>query len=208
MTTPSYINIANCQKLSAYLKTLPEDYVDFGMSGFIFPKDYDALINYAVHNGGVHTCGTAACAVGHGPSAGILFPEPSEDSPMWRRDAMMLYPEGISGPARYVDGDENGHCKLAPNWHAYSRQFVDFEAPDEVGHKTPYYWWEWCFGSMWSSIDDTPKGAAARIDYMLANAKDGLPYIDSMCDTFNDDALYHATLSEAGKEEMLKVYLP
>lgn len=54
--------IANCRKLAAYLRTLPADYPDFEMSDFVQGGDYDHA----------HVaCGTAACAVGHGPGAGI-----------------------------------------------------------------------------------------------------------------------------------------
>ena len=28
--------------------------------------------------------------------------------------------------------------------------------------------WRWCFGAMWEGFDNTPEGAAKRIEYMLA----------------------------------------
>lgn len=30
-------------------------------------------------------------------------------------------------------------------------------------------YWDWCFSDMWSAIDNTPKGAAARMQYLLDN---------------------------------------
>lgn len=58
---------ANLAKLAAYLWTLPADYPDFEMSRFIRPRNFDCVPAYA-H---VAVCGTAACAAGHGPRAGI-----------------------------------------------------------------------------------------------------------------------------------------
>jgi hypothetical protein len=66
--------VANCRKLAAYLRTLPADYPDFEMSSFTnegergegYAPAYDA------------PCGTAACAAGHGPRAGIE-PDGDED---------------------------------------------------------------------------------------------------------------------------------
>lgn len=54
---------ANLAKLAAYLRTLPADYPDFEMRGFVREGD-----RTFAHIAG---CGTAACAVGHGPKAGI-----------------------------------------------------------------------------------------------------------------------------------------
>ncbi len=52
---------ANLRKLAAYLLTLPADYPDFEMSDFVQEGSEFAHL----------ACGTAACAVGHGPMAGI-----------------------------------------------------------------------------------------------------------------------------------------
>lgn len=76
---------ANLRKLADYLESLPEDYEHFDMGSFIDSKgDDDALISYARKNGGVHLCGTTACAVGHGPAAGILF-RPSDFEELYGR---------------------------------------------------------------------------------------------------------------------------
>lgn len=66
---------ARLEKLAAYLESLPENYRRFNMSSYIIPNNGSkAVLNYARKNGGVAECGTAACAVGHGPAAGILMP--------------------------------------------------------------------------------------------------------------------------------------
>lgn len=66
-------NRANLEKLATYLEGLPEDYDAFTMAHyFIAPPKEE--VRYAAENGGVAACGAAACAVGHGPAAGILVP--------------------------------------------------------------------------------------------------------------------------------------
>lgn len=70
------MNIENLTKLAVYLEGLPSDYDHFGMASFVESNHgFEKLQNYALNNGGVHTCGTAACAAGHGPAAGILVPK-------------------------------------------------------------------------------------------------------------------------------------
>jgi hypothetical protein len=61
---------ANLAKLAAYLRTLPADYRDFDMSTFCRGGNIPRVV----------PCGTAACAVGHGPSAGV---EPIAEDTSW-----------------------------------------------------------------------------------------------------------------------------
>lgn len=56
----------NLRKLAAYLLTLPADYPKFAMS--LFTQDGRGGQGHPAH---LPDCGTAACAAGHGPSAGI-----------------------------------------------------------------------------------------------------------------------------------------
>lgn len=64
---------ARLDKLATYLEKLPADYEAFHMGDFFgLDPDDEATIRYARRNGGVPACGTVACAVGHGPAAGIL----------------------------------------------------------------------------------------------------------------------------------------
>lgn len=121
---------SNSAKLATYLEKLPLDYNYFAMYAFLRADDAseEEITEYALHNGGVDQfpCGTAACAVGHGPAAGILF-DPSE-----------------------VRTNE-------PDWEQYSERFADLESPE----------WVWMFSGRWSHHDDTHRGAAARIRYLL-----------------------------------------
>ncbi len=67
----------NLNKLADYLLALPEDYEDFDMGTFC--KIPGTEIEYDPADA-VHACGTVACALGHGPRAGIK-PTPFES---WR----------------------------------------------------------------------------------------------------------------------------
>lgn len=64
----------NLDKLATYLEALPEDYEHFGMGGWLVGASAGEAARYARENGGVASCATAACAIGHGPAAGILVP--------------------------------------------------------------------------------------------------------------------------------------
>lgn len=70
----SNVNRKNLKTLAKYLEGLPADYEHFEMSDYITGKQGNSeVVHYALNNGGVDTCGTAGCAIGHGPAAGILF---------------------------------------------------------------------------------------------------------------------------------------
>lgn len=58
---------ANLRTLAAHLLTLPADYPDFEMNRFT--NDGRGFCTSAAH---IPKCGTAACAVGHGPNAGFV----------------------------------------------------------------------------------------------------------------------------------------
>jgi len=138
-------NKINLDKLATYLEHLPVDYAAFQMSQFFRPRDdyenfRDREKKYALENGGVGQCGAIACAVGHGPSAGVLFTEDQfvEDS---------YFDEKTDSWKDYT----------RPNWSAYSNQFVSRNTA----------MWEYLFGGTWSRYDDSHRGAAARIRYVL-----------------------------------------
>jgi hypothetical protein len=96
------INRSNLARLAAYLESLPLTYADFDMDDFIDPweeADPQLKVKYALENGGVGAvCGTVACAVGHGPSAGMLF----------QKDEIIS-----------AEGDEG---EPRPDWWAYGRR--------------------------------------------------------------------------------------
>ena len=61
-------------KLATYLEGLPEDYAHFSMDLYVRGATFRREVVYARRNGGVASCGSSACAAGHGPAAGILVP--------------------------------------------------------------------------------------------------------------------------------------
>lgn len=68
MTERTRQQIKNTQKLIEYLEGLPEDYKNFEMSYYCEDDMEDIALKEDKDNKG---CGTSACVVGHGPSAGI-----------------------------------------------------------------------------------------------------------------------------------------
>lgn len=71
---PTLAQRKRLEKLATYLESLPEDYDHFTMNFFVLSRSQDEEVRYARENGGVASCGAVACAVGHGPAAGILVP--------------------------------------------------------------------------------------------------------------------------------------
>lgn len=65
---------ANLEKLAVYLEGLPTNYDQFDMAYVIKDCREGDVVSYALRNGGVSSCGTAACALGHGPAAGVFVP--------------------------------------------------------------------------------------------------------------------------------------
>ena len=45
------------------------------------------------------------------------------------------------------------------DWHQYQDRVFELDEDN----------WLWCFSSGWELVDNTPEGAAERIDYMLQN---------------------------------------
>jgi hypothetical protein len=142
------MSIKNLLKLATYLESLPENYEHFEMRDYLDGGDPTKYQTYALTNGGpMKTCGAAACAVGHGPSAGFLFlpEELMEDH---------IYNESLH---EYVDF-------LNPDWHQYAaRVFCDSEEYEDE--------YRYMFGGYWSRSDNTPWGAAARIRLICAEGE-------------------------------------
>lgn len=61
------MNRENLLRLATYLETLPADYGDFDMSTFALDNEGDEISPRQV----LSSCGTVACAAGHGPAAGL-----------------------------------------------------------------------------------------------------------------------------------------
>lgn len=134
------MNVENLDKLATYLEALPVDYRQFVMSDYVvWDHDrgpYEDFISETVRymsDPKFNMCGTAACAAGHAPAAGIIW-DINVDGPV---------PIGYDRWAVYIDTK------------------FDLDGPTE----------EFLFGGGWANFDNTHRGAAARIRYIL----DGFP---------------------------------
>lgn len=96
---------ANLDKLATYLEGLPEDYAEFRMRDYYYLKGRwlrpkDCMVNRQVQ------CGSAACAIGHGPAAGIR----TYDDDSWDDYSMRVF--GVScreeGAGHYMFGPSQG----------------------------------------------------------------------------------------------------
>jgi hypothetical protein len=69
------MNRENLDKLATYLESLPADYEHFDMSRYLLiPGGIGSIaaeLAYGADPTILNNCGTAACALGHGPAAGI-----------------------------------------------------------------------------------------------------------------------------------------
>lgn len=61
----------NLLKLADYLATLPDDYEQFHMYAYMATSTGGYWETFALEERSKPVCGTVACAVGHGPAAGI-----------------------------------------------------------------------------------------------------------------------------------------
>lgn len=123
------MNRENLLILAEYLEDLPDDYEHFDIWGYYSGWDYRQYISGASSM----SCGTVACVVGHGPSAGLTLTD----------DEML----SIYSPSDGI------------TWERYCWKVFELKS-DSIK-------WSWLFDSLWVDIDNTPKGAAARIRYLL-----------------------------------------
>jgi hypothetical protein len=63
--------LSNLIKLADHLDSLPDEYDRFYMGTFYQDQDYNEHDPHELINKKEIPCGSCACAVGHGPSAGI-----------------------------------------------------------------------------------------------------------------------------------------
>lgn len=124
------MNRENLKKLADYLAT-GNTAMRFNMTGYCSAPGGSGL------NPTEHGCGTVACAVGHGPAAGM--------KPLHNQ-----------------------------SWETYSSYAFGLIAYSDE--------WGWCFDPEWAATDNTPEGAAARINWLLDH---GLP--DRWCDQMRGD---------------------
>lgn len=141
--------IRNLKTLASYLAKLPEDYRHFAMRTFY--KDGAKSNSYDLFKAAPH-CDTVACALGHGPAAGVL-------------------PKNVIIEDLF-DTRWNFAFAQSVAWQEYCyKYFIPFKFGDDDGTLESNMW-SWCFSSAWDEYDDTPLGAAKRIMYMLSK---GIP---------------------------------
>jgi hypothetical protein len=116
----SVAKVLNLVQLATYMRQLPDDYEQFSMSYYHWKQNGSGGPN-TLKPGVQYECGTSACAVGHGPAAGIA-------------------------PLRGED-----------DWVQYGRRSF-------TSHEGDYLF---MFSGSWTDYDDTPRGVAARICYVL-----------------------------------------
>jgi len=166
------LNRENLTKLADYLDSLPDNYRSFMMSDFLVQTEYDpAEIARYMTEPNYNMCGSAACAIGHAPAAGIkvdmsTFTEYDKTSDMW--DYYHLEAFGI-----------------------------DWGEPISL----------WMFGGDWTYVDNTPKGAAARIRFIL----DGKTPPDINGEPFDDSEMnykiYDSRVTNETYTDLYKEYL-
>ena len=138
----------NLTKLAAHLESLPRNYNHFDMADFMWDEygevSDEQYVNYAKNTGKVtiRNCGAVACALGHGPGAGIPF--------------------------RRCDLKKIGDGYLL-DWPKYADQFAIQYSPN----------WDWMFSEWWTFIDNTHRGAAARIRFLLAGREIPGNYVEN-----------------------------
>ena len=82
-------------------------------------------------------CGTAGCAIGHGPGSKIPQLKESEED---------FIPDGVGF-----------------SWDIYAGRVFGLRPGEDDSEGE----WDWCFSCDWPSYDNTPKGAAIRILFLL-----------------------------------------
>jgi hypothetical protein len=101
------------EKLATYLEGLPERYKHFDMSYWVIDSTGNAAeVEYARRNGGVTNCGTAACAAGHGPAAGVPVP-PRFIETLWSNAEVNW---GGYARALFAGSDANSDWLFAGAW--------------------------------------------------------------------------------------------
>lgn len=67
-------------------------------------------------------------------------------------------------------------AKPSESWNSYSDRVFGLSTDE----------WHWCFGGGWAVYDNTPKGAAKRIRYLIANDAPPPQYVEKGCAACTD----------------------
>ena len=125
------MNRDNLLKLAIYLEKLPTDYQHFDMGGYydryhnLTPEQQ---VDYALNNGGVDklNCGTVACAVGHGPAAGLLM-TPSQvygRFPLWESYCCETFVDIDTSEFEWMFGGRWGDVDNTPHGAAKRIRYI------------------------------------------------------------------------------------
>lgn len=97
---------ANLEKLATHLEALPADYSHFDMGSY-FKKPTDQW-GSDPKDAAAHTCGSVACAIGHGPFAGIPI---ARDEYSWTNYAERVFgfSDANNGAGEYLFSNEWEH---------------------------------------------------------------------------------------------------
>jgi hypothetical protein len=119
----------NLLKLAAYLETLPDNYEQFDMSEYMLDRDGDYWETLGPDERSKPSCGTVACAVGHGPSAGIRIYGDLD----WADYAERVFGKICLDEFQYMFGSEWSNYDNTPKGAAARiRTFVSLgHAPDD-----------------------------------------------------------------------------
>lgn len=129
-------NRANLLKLATYLETLPDDHKEFDMSHFVNWREdpaetLDTLevfqarkAAYVTGERPLHECGTAACALGHGPAAGV--PAKERRGLIWDGKFHVVswtdYSEAFVGSQKHKNYDSVWEFLFSSLWEAHDTQ--------------------------------------------------------------------------------------
>lgn len=109
----------NLRTLAGYLRSLPYDYEHFDISTFYYEEESGitfSLSEIDVSKGTELGCGTVACAVGHGPSAGIKI-----NCDNWITYCKTAFGVSMGGEdASYMFGEHWADCQ-PHHWQAAER---------------------------------------------------------------------------------------
>lgn len=136
---------ARLLKLSDYLRNLPPERT-FSMDTF-----YDSSYTGGGDATDMEVCGTAACAVGHYAIMEGFDVTSSGVKPV------VVTEDWFQKTEEYVNVIRMDWCTFVEKEIGVPTVWLD----------TPIF--DWLFGSDWTGEDNTPEGAAARIDYFLAH---------------------------------------
>ena len=148
--------LENLAKLSDYLLALPEDYKHFEMESFSQSEHGiwaggSSKIRRTLPN--FKSCGTAACACGHGPAAGI----PPRDDESWADYAERCFTGGdvvffdfmFSGQWKYWDNTPHGAARRIKYFLEHKGVPIPTDTVDPVDVE---YW-----DTFMRAINDVPK---------------------------------------------------